>query len=235
LEEAFGKWKSLNTEPPHFPDTEVKRKGSINLIIRENANQTKIRMGHISFKLNRDNPYNKEYVALLVLDQLLGGQAFTSRLKKKIRSELGLSYNVFSMFWTSCYYPGSFVVSASTRSDTTIKTIQCILEELRKIREEPIQEKEIENVKNFLMNSYMSRIDSPEKIIARLLYYEYEGLPLDYFQFIFKTLPSIKANDIREVARKYIDIDSLCILVIGNPRNFDKPLSTLGKVNILDK
>jgi predicted Zn-dependent peptidase len=83
LEEAFGKWKSLNTEPPHFPDTEVKGKGSINLIIRENANQTKIRLGHISFKLNGDNPYNKEYVALLVLDQLLGGQAFTSRLKKR--------------------------------------------------------------------------------------------------------------------------------------------------------
>lgn len=60
------------------------------------------------------------------------------------------------------------------------------MEELRKIREEPIQEKEIEHVKNFLMNSYMSRIDSPEKIIARLLYYEYEGLPLGLLPIYFQ-------------------------------------------------
>ncbi len=235
FEEAFRNWKSLNTKPPHFPDVKVKRKGSINLIIRENAHQSKIRIGHIGIKMDRENPYNKEYIALLVLNQLLGGQPFTSRLQSRVRSELGLSYNVFSMYWTSCYYPGSFLVSASTRTDATIKTIQCILEELRRIREEPISKEEIEHIRNFLINSYVLRYDSLEKIIARLLFYEYEGLPHNYFQFIFKELPNIDANYVQKVAKKYIDIDSLCILVVGNSKDFDKPLSTLGNVNILDR
>ncbi|MEW6457196.1 MAG: pitrilysin family protein [Acidobacteriota bacterium] len=235
FEEVFGKWpKSINKNPP-FPEVKVKREASVNLIVKENVNQSKIRIGHLGIMLDKDNPYNKDYIALLILDLLFGGQSFSSRLYQKIRSELGLSYDIFSMYWPSFCYPGAFVISASTRSNTTVETIQCILNELNKICEEPITDKEVNQVKEFLINSYVFQFDSPEKILARILYYEYQGLPLDYFQYIINEIPNINAQDVKGAALKYLHPELLCILVVGNEKKFDKPLSYIGKVDILSQ
>lgn len=234
FEEFFGAWAKSTDDNPPFPKVEIKKNASINLIRKVNSNQSKLRIGHLGITLDRNNPYNKDYVALLILDLLFGGKAYSSRLYKKIRSELGLSYDIFSMYWPSFYYPSTFLIAATTRSDTTIKATESILKELKKICEGDISQEEVNQVKEFLLNTYAFELGSPKIIVARILFYEYRDIPLDYFLYIYNEIPNIEVQDVKRAAKKFLHPESLCILIVGDEKKFDSPLSALGKVNVIN-
>ncbi len=85
-----------------------------------------------------------------------------------------------------------------------------------------------------ILNSFVFRFDSPEKVLQEKMAYEFYGYPLDFLENFQKGIEGVTKEDVARVAAKYIHRDQMAVLVVGHAGEFDKPLSSLGTVNKLD-
>jgi zinc protease len=122
----------------------------------------------------------------------------------------------------------------STKSGTTIESIQALDEEIADIPKRPISDEEIKRAKDAILNSFVFRFDSPEKVLQEKMAYEFHGYPLDFLEKFQKEIEKVTKDDVARVAAKYIHRDQLAVLVVGNVKEFDKPLSSLGAVSKVD-
>ena len=122
----------------------------------------------------------------------------------------------------------------STKSQTTIESIQAIDEEIADLSKRPISEEEIKRAKDAILNSFVFRFDSPGKVLQEKMLYEFFGYPLDFLENFQKEIEKVTKEDVARVAAKYLHRDQMAVLVVGNTSEFDKPLSALGSVNKLD-
>lgn len=228
LERVFARWEPAKITFPEVPEVEYEFKPTVNLIRKTDVNQTNIILGHIGGTL--DNP---DYFALVVLNRILG-HGFTSRLFRNVRSRMGLAYSVFGTYSANYTYPGVFYVGCQTKSQSTVKAIRAMIHEIRRITQEKVTQEELELAKASYLNSFVFNFDSRGKIIRRMLTYEFYGYPLDFLQRIKKGVERVTVDDIYRVARKYLRPDALQILAVGNPDEFDEPLSVFGPVNEID-
>jgi zinc protease len=122
----------------------------------------------------------------------------------------------------------------STKSKTTIESIQALDEEIADLAKRPIGDEEIKLAKDNILNSFVFRFDSPEKVLQEQMAYEFYGYPLDFLEKFQKGIEGVTKEDVVRVAAKYIHRELMAVLVVGNTGEFDKPLSSLGTVNKLD-
>jgi zinc protease len=122
----------------------------------------------------------------------------------------------------------------STKSKTTIESIQAIDEEIADLATRPINDEEIKRAKDAILNSFVFRFDSPEKVLQEKMAYEFYGYPLDFLEKFQAGIEGVTKEDVARVAAKYIHREQMAVLVVGNVNEFDKPLSSLGTVNKLD-
>ncbi len=109
-----------------------------------------------------------------------------------------------------------------------------MLKELKRIREEEVSGAELARAKDEYLNSFVFNFDSRAKIVNRLMTYAFFGYPLDFMDRIKKGVEKVTKKDVLLVAKKYLRPDKVQILVVGKKEDFDKPLSTLGEVNVID-
>jgi zinc protease len=122
----------------------------------------------------------------------------------------------------------------STKSNTTIESIQAIDEEIADLATRPINDEEIKRAKDAILNSFVFRFDSPGKVLQEKMAYEFYGYPLDFLEKFQAGIEGVTKEDVARVAAKYIHREQMAVLVVGNVNEFDKPLSSLGTVNKLD-
>ena len=92
-----------------------------------------------------------------------------------------------------------------------------------------------ERAKDSILNSFIFNFDTPDKVLHERMAYEFYGYPLDFLEKYRAGMEKVtKAEDVNRVAAKYLHKDKLAVLVVGNPKEFDKPLSSLGSVTNLD-
>src|ERR1700733_4879889 len=85
-----------------------------------------------------------------------------------------------------------------------------------------------------MLNSFVFNFDSPAKTLNRVMRYEYYGYPKDFLFQYQKAIAAVTRADVLRVAKERFLPENLAIVAVGNPKDFGKPLSTLGKVNVLD-
>ncbi len=198
------------------------------LVEKSDVNQSTIAM--IGLGTTRDNP---DYYAISVFNEAFGG-GFSSRLFNDIRTKRGLAYSVGGGIGTNFGHPGVLQVSMGTKSQSTIEAIQAAREDIDKLTKEPINDEEIQRAKDDILNAFIFRLDSPDKILGERMVYEYYGYPADWLDKYQAEIKKVTAADVNRVATKYMRKDQLAVLVVGNSKEFDKPLSTLGSVKNLD-
>src|SRR5579863_9929244 len=230
LRAAFESWPKGQSFPP-FPKNEIKyspAKPGYYLIPKEDVNQSNIRM--VALGITRDNP---DYYAVSVFNEAFGG-GFSSRLFNDIRTKRGLAYGVGGGIGSNFGHPGILQVSMGTKSQSTIESIQAVGEDIDNLSKQPITEDEIQRAKDAILNAFIFRLDSPDKILAERMTYEYYGYPADWLDKYQSEVKKVTAADVNRVATKYLHKDQLAVLVVGNPKEFDKPLSSLGPVKNID-
>jgi zinc protease len=116
-------------------------KGPETIKINRDITQANIILGHIG--VSRENP---DFYALTVMNYILGGGGFSSRLMQEIRNKRGLAYSVAS-FFNPGKYPGSFQIVLQTKNSSAREAIDLSLQQLGRIRKEPVSEKELEGAK----------------------------------------------------------------------------------------
>lgn len=227
LRAAFESWP----KGPEFVKPEIKYSPAAPgyyLVQKTDVNQSNIRM--VGLGVMRDNP---DFYAISVFNQAFGG-GFSSRLFNDIRTKRGLAYDVGGGIGANFGHPGILEIAMGTKSPTTIDAIQATDTDIRDLSEEPITDDEISRAKDDILNAFIFRLDSPDKILAERMTYEFYGYPADWLDKYESEIKKVTAAEVNRVAGKYLHANQLAVLVVGNPKDFDKPLSSLGAVKDID-
>src|SRR6202162_4276126 len=227
LHAAFDSWPKGPTVPKNQIQYQPAPPGYY-LIAKEDVNQSSIHM--VGLGTTRDNP---DYYAISVFNEGFGG-GLSSRLFNDIRTKRGLAYSVGGGVGTNFGHPGILQVSIGTKSQTTIEAIQAAREDIDNLSKQPITDDEIQHAKDEILNAFVFRLDSPDKILAERMTYEYYGYPPDWLDKYQAEVKKVAAADVNRVAGKYLHRDQMAVLVVGNTKEFDKPLSSLGPVKNID-
>jgi len=209
LNDQFKGWK--NAERPETGREKPPVIGSIIIKkIDKNITQANIAMGHLG--ISRENP---DYYTVMIMNYILGGGGFSSRLMDNIRDNRGLAYDVHSSF-SAQKEPGSFRAWMQTKSESANESIGEIFKELKRIRTEPVLEKELADAKAYLTGSFPLRMDTYAKIAGMMTSIEIYNLGLDYPQKYPALINAVTREDILRAAKIYLDPDRMVIVVLGN-------------------
>jgi zinc protease len=225
LVKSLGNWAEDNSSvfTPAGTDFATARP-SVNLIIKKDATQSVIMMGHMGMR--RDHP---DYFTALVISRILGA-GWQSRFSRILRQEKGLAYSIWAAFMGEFNYPGPFAAQAQTQSERTFEAVDLMKKEIEFISE-GVTDEELLVAKEGIINSEVFWSDTRDKIMERLLRYEYYGYPLDYPQKLIEGVKKVTKEDISRVAQKHIFPEKLTVLIVGDPEKFGAPLPE--NVNII--
>ena len=162
--------------------------------------------------VSRENP---DYYALTVMNYILGGGGFASRLVKEIRNKRGLAYSVAS-FFDAGKYPGSFRIALQTKNASAHEAIALSLQQMERIQKELVSEKELEGAKKYLIGSFPMRLDTQGKLAGFLTQVEYYDLGLDYAKKYPVLIRSVTREDVLRVAKKYLHPKKYVLVIVAN-------------------
>ena len=175
--------------------------------------QGKVRIGHLAPRWDDwDNP---ERAAIQVMDHILGASGFTSRLMQRIRSDEGLAYGAGGRFRFNPLGPGSYVLGYQSKSETVALAASIALEEVARIREEPVSGEELELAKRSLTDSFPRRFESAQARASIFANDAFLGRAHTYWIRWREQVETITAEDVRAAAEKYLDPERLVMLVVG--------------------
>ena len=178
--------------------------------IDKSITQANIVIGNIG--ISRENP---DYYAVMIMNYILGGGGFSSRLMDNIRDNKGLAYSVQSAF-SAQKEPGSFSVSIQTKNETANEVIDETFKEIRRIQDQLVTEKELADAQAYLTGSFPLKMDTSAKIAGILTSIEIYNLGLDYPQTYQRLIKAVTREDIQRVAKKYLHTDRMAIVVVAN-------------------
>jgi zinc protease len=225
-------WKNRSLTIPSFSKKFPQPEPGV-YFIQKPISQGYISIGHLGIE-----DTNPEYFAVQVMNFILGGGSFTSRITTKVRSDEGLSYNQGSRFRYRWGYPGTFSGYVQTKSSTVGYAISLILEEFNRIRKEPVLDDEMETAINYYLESFSNSFESAQTTMSTFAELEMTGKPMDYYKTYRDKISAVTRAKVQEIANKYIHPEKAVIMIVGDfepcNRGGDKwpgPLDKLGKIH----
>jgi zinc protease len=151
-----------------------------------------------------------------VLNYILGGGGFASRLMEEVREKRGLAYSVYSNLYP--YQHGSvFVGHVATKNEAVGQSLEVIESELKRLAEQGPTEEELDNAKSYLTGAYALRFESSAGIANQLLWIQIEDLGIDYVGKRNELVEAVTLDDIKRVAKRLIEADRLITTIVGKP------------------
>jgi len=215
LEVAFEGWPGPRPVVPPIPG-EITTAAPGLYRIPKDVNQGRVAIGLPSVK--RDSP---DVYALEVMNEILGGSGFTSRITRTVRSNEGLAYSAGSGLRFGVYYPGAWRAGFQSKSRTVAYATQLVLEEIRKMREGQVTAEELDTIKKSLIETFPSTFASKAQTVGVFAADEFTGRDPSYWQTYRDRIRSVTAADVQRVAQKYLDPDRMVILVVGDQKEID--------------
>jgi zinc protease len=229
LRETFGGLPQAKPHPVHHDAFPGPTPG-VYFINKEDVNQSNVEI--VGIGIERQNP-DVPSVAMMN-DAFAGG--FASRLFEKIRTELGLAYEVGGGLSFGWDHPGTFQAAVVTKSESTVDAIQQTYKVLNGLASQPFTEEELKRAKDNILNSFLFRYDTKDKVLAERVRLEFYGYPADYLETYKTALEKVTVADLNNVAKKYIHPDKYAVLVVGNGPEIKPGLDELkmGPVHNID-
>jgi zinc protease len=210
LNQALRGWNK--GEPSGQPLVPAKIGAPQLLRVNRDLTQANIIMGHNG--VPRGNP---DYYAIQVMNYILGGGGFSSRVMDSIRNERGLAYSVYSYFSAEKSH-GSFQFVMQTKNETAQEAIRIAKEEIQRIREQPVSEQELNDAKDYLIGSFPLRFDTNRKVASFLAQVEFFQLGLDYPERYGDLIRKVSRADVQRVAKQYLEPEKVITVIVGNQR-----------------
>ncbi len=229
LKEKFGDWEKGELRKTILPEIEAPSGYKIRLVDKQDANQAQIRMGH--FGLPRSHP---DYFPVSLMNYVLGGGGFSSRLMKTVRSEMGLTYSIRSRF-SFRKEAGPFSVSTFTKSESVGEAIAEIIDQVKEFQAEGALAEELEDAKSYLTGSYPLRFETPGQIAGQLLNVELHDLGEGYIENYRNRVQAVTLEQVKLAAVDYLNPDNMVIVVVGKQEEIIDQLKQLGEVDLVTK
>ncbi len=211
LDRAFGRLPAKGTTNG-VPEAKPVAPGTTT-VVRRPIPQSVIAFGH--FGVKRDDP---DFYAAYVVNYILGGGGFNSRLMEEVREKRGLAYSVTS-YLSTLRHAGLVIGSVGTENGQAGKSLALIREEWRRMREEGPTEAELANAKTYLTGSFALQLSSTGRIARMLVTIQAENLGIDFLEKRNSYIEKVTIEDARRAARRLYDPDQLTVVVVGDPAN----------------
>jgi zinc protease len=178
-----------------------------------------------------DIRYNGNY-ALYLMNYILGGGSFNSRLMNEIRVKRGLAYSVYSLV-RNRRNAGVFISFVQTKNESAAEVLSLMQENIKKIYDEPVSADELNWAKESVKNSYVFRFSTIDDLLGNFLEIEYNDLDADYYKKYLENINRVTPADLAEEGRKMFS-QGIVTVVVGS-RKLEKDLSAHGKVVIIEQ
>ncbi len=209
LNQAFKSWKPKTVPPfPAAPKETITTQKTVFLNMK--ITQANVVLGFPG--ISRGNP---DFYAVSVMNYILGGGGFASRLMDNIRDNKGLAYDVHSAF-NANKFGGDFEAVMQTKNESAKEAIAETIKELKRIQDEPVSDQELTDAKAFLTGYFALRMDTNTKISSLMTNIEYYGLGFDFPTRYPDYINNITKEDIQRVARKYLHPDAYLLVIVAN-------------------
>jgi len=196
-------------------EAQVPAKGSLK-IIRRQVPQSVVNFGEAGLK--RDDP---DWYAAYVMNYILGGGSFSSRLMTEVRVKRGLAYGAYTSL--EPYEHGGIVAGeVATRNDKVAESLKVVKEELRKMGGSDVAVPELASAKTYLNGAFPLQMDSTTAIAALLSVVQRDHLGIDYFERRATLIDKVSAADVRRIGAKLFDPDKLTVVIVGDPKGMDQ-------------
>ena len=212
LDKMLAGWPDQQLTLPVIADQIPDPKPGVYMIKKEDVNQSRIRIGHLGVK--RDTP---DQYALMIMNDILGGGGFTSRIVRRVRSDEGLAYNAGSAFERPVLYPGTFRAWFQTKHETAAFGTKLMVDEINRIRTDKCDSATVDNSKSSFISDLVNPFSNKKAIVATFASDDYTKRPDDYWQNYTKNLQAVTPDAVLAVAQKYLHPDKLVYLVVGDP------------------
>lgn len=211
LERLFGDWKKDESAELPLPALNAPSGGLLQVVTKE-IPQTTIMLGGLG--LTKDNP--DQYPAR-VLNFILGGGGFNSRLMREIRSDRGLAYSVWSQFQVGRRFPGPVMVGTETKNASVGEVLLLIRKIMNDLRDQPVSDEELRVAKESLVNSFIFGFDNPHTVVVQRMQLDFYAYPADYLARFREQIAAVTADDVQRVARIYLHPEQQQIVIVGRP------------------
>ena len=206
-----GEWPKLGAAPEIPAPTHQPRPGVYMVDkVDENLNQAQVRIGHGGIALS-----NPDHIAVSVMNYILGGGSFVSRIMSRVRSDEGLAYSASSNFSPGTYYPGLFTAAFQSENGRCAQAATIVLEEMRKIREEKISTEELELSQNYNIEIFPRFFASADQIAGTFASDEFTGREAGYWQNYRDRIADVTVDEVQRVAQKYLKPEQVVVLAVG--------------------
>ncbi|MFN8417488.1 MAG: pitrilysin family protein [Cytophagaceae bacterium] len=207
LETYFGKTKVAD-KPAFTTSTQKAFKTFQDTTEVEGSVQSSLRMGRHLF-----SPTHADYMDACIYNEILGGY-FGSRLMQNIREDKGFTYGIHSSIVT-LPTDGYFVIGTDVKREFTQQTIDEVNKELIRLQEDPVDAEELENVKQYMLGSFVNSIQTPFAIADKFKTLYFQGLPYKHYDDFFERVKNVQSSDIQKIATTYFNPNDLSWVVAG--------------------
>jgi zinc protease len=209
------------TQPPAAPSAPSAR--SVYLVDKD-ITQAAVRLVQFGFPR-----HHADHFAYEVMNDILGGNAFVSRLFSEVRSRQGLAYYAGSYFaeWGGT---GLIGTALGTKNETLDRAVEETLRQIERMKTEPVTAAELKLAEDSIANSFVFNFRTPFDIISQRMSLDYYGYPADYLDTYIDKIRAVTAADVQRVAKEWLHPEQMLLYVVGDPKSFDKPLDAFGPV-----
>jgi zinc protease len=227
LLKVFGDWQKADVPATNIPEAPAQTASAIHLIDRPGSVQTVLQLGTLG--IERTSP---DYFPVLLADRILGGGP-SGRLFMNLREDKGYTYGAYSGF-NGSKYRGTWVSSSEVRTEVTEGAMKEFKYELSRLRTDKVPAEELDNAKRAIIGSFALSLEQPQALLQNVMTQKIYNLPVDYWDTYPQKVSAITADDVQRVAQKYIDMDHLQVVAVGDASKTRDVLAKYGTVQVFD-
>jgi len=199
----------------------------IYLVDRPELTQSEIRLGHLG--LPRHHP---DFFPVRLVNYILGGGGFSSRLMSRIRSDLGLTYGIRSRFHFR-RAPGPFTVATFTPAANTAQVVGEIVEVMREVQHNGVAAQELAEAQSYYVGHFPLGLETARHLAIQVLNLDLHDLGLDYLSRYCEGIQGVTLDAARRAASSHLQPDGLVILALGPADKCRGDLEKMGPVSVL--